>query len=253
MHRSWTALSICMVLTCSAALAHAQGEEPEFAESFFVATDETDSDELNDAIDMCGNRFRQPLMATGNFIERASPEIARTVSECVNDFDASFARECDLAVARSTVDLVFLVSARDTSQGLMFEVTAVSPMIAGAVWASDAITDDADPLLGARQICGELGEAFVAHHAEDGIERPHDEPQGDADEVAADTRAVDPAHVGDEAASHRHTPETMRSAPRTILATTNSSMSTVSPIPDDALTPAPGLPGLSARRSCCPR
>jgi len=140
--------------------AHAQ---PSFSESFYIAPGEGGDDEAR-AIDTCGRSFRQPLLQSGAFVERQTPEVAELVSECVGSTtSSSFARECDLATAQSQVDLIILFQATEIPGGWLFEGTAMSPLQAAAVWADDVLIEQEHAVLAGRDACSQLGHSFLVN------------------------------------------------------------------------------------------
>lgn len=155
-----------LLLALSAHAAHAQ---PDFTESFFIQLPEKSSKKEKKALRTCATRFAGALVNTKAFIERNTPEIEEAVSACVEGVgDPEFKRACELAVARSQVDLVFVFDITQTSRGVLVEARGLSPVQNGSIW-SDAILDDGsdDPLLAALDVCPRLGSSFLNVHAPD--------------------------------------------------------------------------------------
>ena len=135
--------------------------QPAFTESFFIAPGEGDGDSAQ-AVETCGQTFRQPLLQSGAFIERQTPEVAQVVSECVSDTaSSSFARECDLATAQSQVDVIILLQATEIPGGWLFQGTAMSPLQAGAVWADSVLVEQQHAVLAGLDACARLGNSFL--------------------------------------------------------------------------------------------
>ena len=149
-------LAACLCLFSTAAPA-----QPAFSESFFIAPGESDGESLQ-AVETCGQTFRQPLLQSGAFIERQTPEVAQVVSECVGSTaSSSFARECDLATAQSQVDVIILLQATETPRGWLFQGTAMSPLQAGAVWADSVLVEEQHAVLAGLDACARLGHSFL--------------------------------------------------------------------------------------------
>ena len=149
-------LAACLCLPTATTLA-----QPAFSESFFIAPGEGDGESAQ-AVETCAQTFRQPVLQSGAFIERQTPEVAQVVSECVGSTaSSSFARECDLATAQSQVDVIILLQATETPRGWLFQGTAMSPLQAGAVWADSVLVEEQHALLAGLDACARLGHSFL--------------------------------------------------------------------------------------------
>ncbi len=140
--------------------AEAPSDGPTFTETFFVL--DTASPDHRELYSVCASSLSSVLLASGRFVERSGPELTTAVSECVEGTSAAaFARECQISLARTQVDLVFHPEFVELSEGLLVAIGATRPLQAGGVWREDAVVDAVDPLLGVREACASLGRAFV--------------------------------------------------------------------------------------------
>lgn len=151
---SLVALAASLLLATS---AHAQGP----ALSFHIAPGEDGA--VEGLADDCGRSFADPLNQSGRLVMRASSEVAEVVSECTSELgSASFSRDCELAMATSTVDFIVLVEADEEGDEWYFRTSVLSPLRAATVWSDDVFVS------GTRRRatgdgCEELGNRFLGH------------------------------------------------------------------------------------------
>ena len=152
------ALVSCLLVTSQAVA------QPAFTESFFMAPAAADlPDGSRDAFEACVQGFRGQLTRSAAFVERQSPEIAATVSDCVRDTSSpTFAASCDLSLARTQVDLVLVLSTRETSAGWYFAAQMMAPMSAASIWSDHEIAGEPDGFLAGLTSCEQLGARFLS-------------------------------------------------------------------------------------------
>ena len=111
----------------------------------------------------CGQSFADPLNQSGRLVQRASSEVAAVVSDCTSELgSASFSRECELAMATSTVDFIVLVDAEEDGEEWYFRTSVISPLRAATVWSDDAFVSGTRRRATADG-CEELGGRFLSH------------------------------------------------------------------------------------------
>ena len=153
----------------------------------------------------CGTSFADPLNQSGRLVQRASSEVAEVMSDCTSEVaNASFSRECELAMATSTVDYIVIVEADEDGDEWYFRASVLSPLRAATVWSDDVFAS------GTRRRatvdgCEELGSRFVAHlgfgEVQDVERTPDSEPAQSVLEVLDTTPTlvevwIDGVHAG---------------------------------------------------------
>lgn len=113
--------------------------------------------------DECGRSFADPLNQSGRLVQRASSEVAAVVSECTAEIgSAAFSRDCELAMATSTVDFIVLVEADQDGEEWYFRTSVLSPLRAATVWSDDVFVSGTRRRATADG-CEELGNRFLSH------------------------------------------------------------------------------------------
>ena len=133
----------------------------------------------------CQRSFSNTLVDAG-FVQHPAREVETMLLDCVRDVaNPSQVRECDLTLARGTVDYVLLVGAAVDGEDWHFFVQAFDPMRGGVVWQQDELRSGRTALRAARAGCGLLATDFL--QSQGFIETPDRE---DDPAVSDDIRAT---------------------------------------------------------------
>ena len=154
------ALALACVAVLAGLVSRAASAQDAPALSFHIAAEGGAVEGLAEA---CGQSFADPLNQSGRLVQRASSEVAAVVSDCTSELgSASFSRECELAMATSTVDFIVLVEADEDGEEWYFRTSVISPLRAATVWSDDAFVSGSR-LRATADGCEELGRRFLSH------------------------------------------------------------------------------------------